>query len=124
MRDRQEVEHPRLSRLTLPTQHYEPLNLGGYRQNGCVYNFTIITLIKKLLFLFVLLHISIGMSVQTFEMDGIKYNVLTTSPDYTVEVMGYNAEIITGTVLKENRGTQTRWPEFINNEEILFYCHR
>ena len=44
---------------------------------------------KKLLFLSVLLLSSIGMSA--FEVDGINYNVLTTSPDYTVEVTGYNS---------------------------------
>ena len=43
---------------------------------------------KKLLFLFVLLLSSIGISA--FEVDGIYYNVLTTSPEYTVAVTGYN----------------------------------
>jgi hypothetical protein len=56
---------------------------------------------KKQLFLFVLLLSSIGMSA--FEVDGIYYNVLTTSPDYTVEVTGYNSSyegdlVINGTV--------------------------
>ena len=56
---------------------------------------------KKLLFLFVLLLGSIGMSA--FEVDGITYYVLTTSPDYTVEVTGYNADyegdlVLNGTV--------------------------
>ena len=58
---------------------------------------------KKLLFLFVLLLSCIGMSAQTFEVNGIKYNVLTTSPDYTVEVTGYNSSyegdlVLNGTV--------------------------
>lgn len=58
---------------------------------------------KKVLFLFVLLLSSISMSAQNFEVDGIKYNVLTTSPDYTVQVTGYNADyegdlVINGTV--------------------------
>ena len=52
---------------------------------------------KKLLFLFVLLLGSIGMSA--FEVDGIKYNELTTSPDYTVVVTGYNADYEGGLVL-------------------------
>ena len=45
---------------------------------------------KKLVFLFVLLFSSISMNAEIFEVEGIKYNVLTTSPDYTVEVTGYN----------------------------------
>ena len=97
--DRREVEHPRLSRLTLPTQHYELLNLGGYRQNGYVYNFKTITLMKKLLFLFVLLLSSISMSAEEFEVAGIKYNVLTTSPDFTVEVT-VTSSLYAGTMME------------------------
>ena len=59
---------------------------------------------KKLFFLFVLLLSSIGMSAVDFEVDGIRYNVLTTSPEYTVEVMGSNSSyegniILNGTVI-------------------------
>jgi len=63
---------------------------------------------KKLLSLFVLLLCSIGMSAVEFEVNGIKYNVLTTSPEeYTVEVKGYNADYegdleINGTVTYSN----------------------
>ena len=62
---------------------------------------------KKLLILFVLLLSSIGMSAVEFEVDGIKYNVLTTSPDYTVAVTGYNADyegdlVLNGTVDYDN----------------------
>lgn len=58
---------------------------------------------RKLLFMFVLLLSSIGMSAQDFEVDGIKYSVQTTSPDYTVKVIGYNADydgdlVLNGTV--------------------------
>ena len=58
---------------------------------------------KKVLFLFVLLLSSISMSAQDFEVDGIKYRVVSTSPDYTVEVRGYNANyegdlVLNGTV--------------------------
>jgi len=58
---------------------------------------------KKVLFLFVLLLSSIGMSAQDFEVDGINYHVVSTSPDYTVEVRGYNANyagdlVLNGTV--------------------------
>lgn len=62
---------------------------------------------KKLFILFVLLLSSIGMNAVSFEVDGIKYNVLTTSPDYTVEVTGYNADyegdlVLNGTVDYDN----------------------
>ena len=58
---------------------------------------------KKLLFFFVLLLSSISMSAQEFEVDGIWYNILTTSPEYTVEVRRYNADyagdlVLNGTV--------------------------
>lgn len=58
---------------------------------------------KKVLFLFVLLLSSISMSAQDFEVNGIKYRVVSTSPDYTVEVRGYNADyegdlVLNGTV--------------------------
>ena len=58
---------------------------------------------KKVLFLFVLLLSSISMSAQDFEVDGINYHVVSTSPDYTVEVRGYNANyegdlVLNGTV--------------------------
>lgn len=45
---------------------------------------------KKLSFLFVLLLSSIGMSAENFEVDGIIYSVVTTSPEYTVQVGYYN----------------------------------
>lgn len=49
---------------------------------------------KKLLFLFVLLLNSFGMTAQSqyFVVDGIRYKILTTSPDYTVEVFRYIAD--------------------------------
>ena len=58
---------------------------------------------KKLLFLFVLLLSSIGMCAETFEVGGIRYTVLTTSPEYTVKVTGYDANyegdlVLNGTV--------------------------
>ncbi len=58
---------------------------------------------KKLFFFIVLLLSSIGMSAQTFEVDGIKYKVLTTSPEYTVQVTGFNSShegdiVLNGTV--------------------------
>lgn len=58
---------------------------------------------KKVLFLFVLLLSSIGMSGQDFEVEGINYHVVSTSPDYTVEVRGYNTNyegdlVLNGTV--------------------------
>ena len=57
---------------------------------------------KKLLFLFVLLLSSIGMSAQTFEVDGIKYTVVSAQ-DLTVRITGYNSNyegdlVINGTV--------------------------
>lgn len=54
---------------------------------------------RKTLFLFVFLLSSIGMSSETFEVDGIYYNVLTTSPEYTVEVTGYNNSYVGNLVL-------------------------
>lgn len=58
---------------------------------------------KKLLFLFVLLLSSIGMSAVEFEVNGLKYNILTTEPDYTVELIDYNHDydgelVLNGTV--------------------------
>ncbi|MBR6121869.1 MAG: leucine-rich repeat domain-containing protein [Prevotella sp.] len=58
---------------------------------------------KKLLLLFALVLSSIGVNAQQFEVDGIQYKVLTTSPDYTVEVTKYNTDyegdlILNGTV--------------------------
>lgn len=58
---------------------------------------------KKLFSLFVFLLSSINMSAEEFEVDGIRYNVLTTSPEYTVQVTGYNSEyagdlVLNGTV--------------------------
>jgi len=58
---------------------------------------------KKQLFLFVLLLSSIGMCAETFEVSGIRYTVLTTSPEYTVKVTGYDANyegdlVLNGTV--------------------------
>ena len=57
---------------------------------------------KKLYLLFVLLLSSIGMSAQNFEVDGIKYSVVSAT-DLTVEVTGYNSQyegdlVINGTV--------------------------
>ncbi|MBR5728956.1 MAG: leucine-rich repeat domain-containing protein [Prevotella sp.] len=58
---------------------------------------------KKIYLLFVFLLSSIGMSAQTFEVDGIKYYVKSAT-DLTVEVTGYNSNyegnlILNGTVV-------------------------
>lgn len=63
---------------------------------------------KKLLFLFVLLLSSIGTRAETFEVAGINYEVLTTSPEYTVRVKGYNKDyegnlVLNGTVINNEQ---------------------
>ena len=57
---------------------------------------------KKLYLLFVLLLTSVGMWAQSFEVDGIKYSVVSAT-DLTVKVTGYNSDyegdlVINGTV--------------------------
>ena len=61
---------------------------------------------KKYFTLFVLLLMSIGMSAQNFEVDGIKYSVVSAT-DYTVRVTGFNSSyegnlVLNGSVVYED----------------------